>query len=105
MQGNFSIVLVAVVDSGYKFVVMYLGAYGRLSDGGGLKQSVFGQYLEKGRLELAKNLPRPNTTLHAPFVYVGDEAFQVRPDFLRHYPGRRLDDDKCILNCRLSWAR
>lgn len=105
MQGTFSIVLLAVVDSDYKFVVVDVGAYGRQSDGGVPKQSVFGQLLEQGRLELPKDQPLPNTTLPAPCVFVGDEDFQLRPDFLRPYPGRRLDDDKRIFNYRLSRAR
>ncbi|CAN7942970.1 unnamed protein product [Ixodes hexagonus] len=104
-KGTSSIVLLAVVDADYKFVVVDVGAYGKQSDGGVLKQSAFGQLLEQGRLELPKDLLLPNTRLPAPCVFVGDEAFQLRPDFLRPYPGRMLDDDKRIFNYRLSRAR
>ncbi|CAN7942436.1 unnamed protein product [Ixodes hexagonus] len=104
-KGTFSIVLLAVVDADYKFVVVDVVAYGKQSDGGVLKQSAFGQLPEQGRLELPKDLLLPNTMLPAPCVFVGDEAFQLRPDFLRPYPGRMLDDDKRIFNYRLSRAR
>ncbi|KAM7304263.1 uncharacterized protein ISCGN_014163 [Ixodes scapularis] len=104
-KGTYSIVLLAVVDSDYKFVVVDVGAYGKQSDGGVLQQSAFGQLLEQGRLELPKDLPLPCTRIPAPCVFVGDEAFQLRPDFLRPYPGRGLDGDKRIFNYRLSRAR
>lgn len=104
-QGTYSIVLLAVVDSDYKFVVVDVGAYGKQSDGGVLQNSVFGKRLDEGRLELPRDLPLPGTSLSAPCVFVGDEAFQLRTDFLRPYPGRQLDDMKRIFNYRLSRAR
>ncbi|KAM7302236.1 protein ALP1-like [Ixodes scapularis] len=89
-MATYSIILLAVVDSDYKFVVVDVGAYGKQSDGGVLQQSAFGQLLEQGRLELPKDLPLPSTRIPAPCVFMGDEAFQLRPDFLRPYPGRGL---------------
>ncbi|CAN8028500.1 unnamed protein product, partial [Ixodes persulcatus] len=80
-KGTYSIVLLAVVDSDYKFVVVDVGASGKQSDGGVLQQSAFGQILEQGRLELPKDLPLPSTRIPAPCVFVEDEAFQLRPDF------------------------
>ncbi|CAN7938971.1 unnamed protein product, partial [Ixodes hexagonus] len=86
-KGTYSIVLMAIVDSDYRFVVVDVGAYGKQSDGGVLKQSVFGKLLEQGRLGLPNDQLLPQTRLPAPCVFVGDEAFQLRPDFLRPYPG------------------
>ncbi|XP_037577053.2 uncharacterized protein LOC119459316 [Dermacentor silvarum] len=104
-KGTYSIVLLAIVDSDYKFVVVDIGAYGKQSDGGVLQQSQFGQRLEQGQLQLPRSLALPNTMQQAPCVFVGDEAFQLRPDFLRPYPGRELEDKKRIFNYRLSRAR
>lgn len=97
--------LLAVVDSDYKFVVVDVGAYGKQSDGGVLQNSRFGKRLDEGRLQLPRDLPLPGTSLPAPCVFVGDEAFQLRTGFLRPYPGRLLDDCKRIFNYRLSRAR
>lgn len=88
MPGTYSIVLLAVVDCNYKFVMVDVGAYGKQSDGGVLEQSKFGKRLQQGKLQLPKDLHLPNTRLPAPCVFVGDEAFQLRTDFLKPYPGR-----------------
>ncbi|XP_037525515.1 uncharacterized protein LOC119402434 [Rhipicephalus sanguineus] len=104
-KGTYSIVLLAVVDSNYKFIMIDVGAYGKQSDGGVLEQSKFGKKLERGELLLPRDLPLPSTTLPAPCVFVGDEAFQLRTDFLRPYPGRGLDPSKRVFNYRLSRAR
>ncbi|KAL3246333.1 hypothetical protein MRX96_057715 [Rhipicephalus microplus] len=76
-KGTYSIVLLAVVDCNYKFVM----------------------------IDLPKDLHLPNTILHAPCVLVGDEAFQLRTDLLRPYPGRGLNPSERVFNYRLSRAR
>ncbi|KAL3216800.1 hypothetical protein MRX96_032811 [Rhipicephalus microplus] len=87
-KGTYSIVLLAVVESDYKFVIVDVGAYGKQSDGGVLEQSKFGCRLENGKLHIPRDLELPNTSHPAPCVFVGDEAFQLRTDFLWPYPGR-----------------
>ncbi|KAL3226063.1 hypothetical protein MRX96_004507 [Rhipicephalus microplus] len=82
-KGTYSIALLAVVDCNYKFVMVDVEAYGKQSDGGVLEQS----------------------KLPAPCVFVGDEAFQLRTDFLRPYPGRGLNPSERVFNYRLSRAR
>ncbi|KAL3181609.1 hypothetical protein MRX96_036725 [Rhipicephalus microplus] len=100
-----SIDLLAVVESDYKFVIVDDGAYGKQSDGGILEQSKFGCHLENGKLHNPRDLELPNTSHPAICVFVGDEGFQLRTDFLRPYPGRGLEGEKRIFNYRLSRAR
>ncbi|KAL1475425.1 hypothetical protein MTO96_037294 [Rhipicephalus appendiculatus] len=92
-------------DSDYKFVIVDVGAYGKQRDGGVLEQSKFGRRLEEGKLHLPRDLALPNTSHSAPCVFVGDEAFQLRTDFLRPYPGRGLEGAERIFNYRLRRAR
>ncbi|KAH7969156.1 hypothetical protein HPB52_015165 [Rhipicephalus sanguineus] len=81
----YSIVLLAVVGSEYKFVIA--GPNAKQSDGGALEQSKFSHHLEQEKLHLRRDLALPNTSHPAHYVFVGHEAFQPRPDFLRPYPG------------------
>lgn len=91
-----------ITDCNYRFVTINVDAYGRQSEGGVLKQSAMGASLESGQLNLPGPRPLPGTrTLGMP-VFLGDEAFQLRPDFLRPYPGKFNSDDKIIFNNRLS---
>ncbi|KAK8773621.1 hypothetical protein V5799_011850 [Amblyomma americanum] len=104
-KGTYSIVLLAVADSNLKYVMIDVGAYGRQSDGGTLSMSRFGKCLEGGGLGLPGPEHLPGTQTAAPHVFVGDEAFQLRPDFLRPYSGRSQSEEKRIFNYRLSRAR
>ncbi|XP_075736705.1 uncharacterized protein LOC142776623 isoform X1 [Rhipicephalus microplus] len=97
-EGTYSIVLLAMVDSDYKFVIVDVVAYGKQSDGGVLEQSKFGCRLENGKLHILRDLELPNSSHPAPSVFVGDEAFQLRTDFLRPNPGRGLEGEKRIFN-------
>ncbi|CAN7949800.1 unnamed protein product [Ixodes hexagonus] len=104
-KGTYSVVLMAVADSNYRFVLIDVGAYGRQSDGGVFKQILMGASLERGQLDLPGPRLLPGTNTPAMPVFLGDEAFQLRPDFLRPYPGKSNSDDKVIFNYRLSRAR
>ncbi|XP_071316449.1 uncharacterized protein [Trachinotus anak] len=65
-KGTYSIVLLAVVDSEYRFRVVDVGGYGRSSDGGILANSAFGQALRSGTLHLPSDLPLPGAEDRGP---------------------------------------
>lgn len=95
----------AVVDANYQFVMVDVGAPGRHSDGGVFKASEFGRQLGNSTLDIPKQSRLPNSTKVAPYVYVGDEAFQLRPDFMRPFPGKNMRPCNRVFNYRLSRAR
>lgn len=102
----FSIVLLAIVDANYRFMLIYIGAYGKDSDGGVLHNSKIYHRIEKGTLKVPNTKLLPNTTNMAPFVFIGDEAFPLREHLLRPFPKKQLgDEDKSYYNYRLSRAR
>ncbi|XP_070385027.1 uncharacterized protein [Dermacentor albipictus] len=104
-KGTFSIVLMAVVDSVCKYVLIDVGAEGRMSDGGTFENSDFGRALSHGQLDIPALGCLPGTSTNAPYAFVGDEGFQLRKDFMRPFPARHLNDNKRIFNYRLSRAR
>ncbi|XP_075539977.1 uncharacterized protein LOC142574861 [Dermacentor variabilis] len=95
----------AVADSGYLFRLLDVGAPGRISDGVVFKRSPIGRQLHAGLLQLPSHsqLPRSHKTL--PFAFIEDEAFQLREDIMRPFPGYREDPAERIFNYRPSRAR
>lgn len=95
------------MDARYKFIIVDIGSYGRNSDGGIFAHSSLGRRLENGTFNIPNGKYLPHTTLTAPYVIVGDEAFPLKTYLLRPYPGRQSngDADKSYFNYRLSMAR
>ena len=106
-KGTFSLVLLAVVDAQYRFRIIDVGGYGRTSDGGILANSAFGQALRSGPLQLPPDQPLPGADHRGPqpHVFVADEAFPLRKNLMRPFPGRMLPPDRRVFNYRLSRAR
>ena len=106
-KGTFSIVLLAVVDADYCFRVIDVGGYGRTSDGGILANSTFGQALHAGDLQLPADRALPGAEHRGPLphVFVADEAFPLRTNLMRPFPGRVLPPERRVFNYRLSRAR
>ncbi|XP_071580467.1 putative nuclease HARBI1 [Temnothorax nylanderi] len=101
-----SIVLLGICDAKYIFTLVEIGAYGRRSDGGIFRDSIMGQKFNERQM----NVPKPKRLtvdgMPLPYVFVGDEAFQLSDYLLRPYPGRGgLSQDRSIFNYRLSRAR
>lgn len=103
---TFSLVLMAVCDARYRFMLFDVGAYGSDSDGGILSRSAFGKAIYEATLNLPRGTARlPGSDQETPCYFVGDEAFQMSTNVMRPYPGRFLNDQKRIFNYRLSRAR
>ncbi|KAH7984105.1 hypothetical protein HPB52_017076 [Rhipicephalus sanguineus] len=94
---SFSVVPMAIVESSCKYVLIDVGAESRLSDGGTFKNAEFGRAVTQETMDIP--------LVNAPCAFVGDEAFQLREDFVRPYPARQLDDEKRVFNYRQSRAR
>ncbi|KAK0133604.1 Protein ALP1-like [Merluccius polli] len=106
-KGTFSLVLLAVVDANYLFRVVDVGGYGRTSDSGSLRNSVFGEGLRDGTLDLPPDRVVSGAEQRGPlpYVFVGDEAFPLMTNLLRPFPGRNHPPMKRVFNYCLSRAR
>jgi hypothetical protein len=104
-KGTHSMVLMAVVDAHYNFLLIDVGSNGRNSDGGILNNSAFGQALANNQLTIPAPKLLPYSQRVVPHVLVGDEGFPLKPYLMRPYSGRGLPESKRIFNYRLSRAR
>lgn len=104
-KGSFSIVLMAIVHANYKFMMVDVVANGRVSDGGVMKNTLFWRKLSENQLDMPDPRELPGTSKKFPYVFVGDEAFQLLPNFMKPYNRTVLTDHKWISNYRLSRAR
>ena len=86
-KGFHSVVLLAVLDARYRFIMMDIGAYGQESDGGVLAKSEFGRRLNGGLLRLPAAEPVASCEDAMPYVFVGDQAFPLKENMMRPYPG------------------
>ena len=100
-KGFHSMVLMAVANANCEFLYVHFGTNGRVSDGGVLTCTDFFQMLTSDNL----NLPKANQSNGLPYVFISDEAFVLRRDFMKPYNIRVLDNYKRIFNYRLSRAR
>lgn len=107
-KGTLSIVLLEVVDAKYCFRIIDVGSYGKTSDGGTLANSPFGIGLRNGTLGLPEDtlLPGEEHLGPQPHIFVADEAFPLRRDLMRPFPGTNLPSSRHrVFNYRLSRAR
>lgn len=101
----FSIVLLAICDSNYKFIFIDVGSYGKASDSQIFKDSDFFKKLQDNSLNIPSSTPITENGLPLPYVFVGDEAFGISHFIQRPYSGNYLNKQQKIFNYRLSRAR
>lgn len=73
--------LLAISNANYKFILCDIGTNGRVSDGGVIENTTFFEKLVNDRL----HIPSMNNENKLPYVFIGDEAFALRPDFLKPF--------------------
>ena len=93
-----SIVLLAVCNARYEFLLVDIGDSGRQSDGT--------IYNENNLLDIQKpEKINPDSSKLYPFVFVADDAFGLKPHMMKPYPNQNLPIEQRIFNYRLSRAR
>lgn len=99
-KGHFSILLFACVDPQFNFSMVDIGAYGCQGDPGTFAASEFGKAILNETLPVPPPASLPGTNQISPYFFIGDEAFQLRRNFMRPYPRAQLKDDYRIYNYR-----
>lgn len=105
-KGTHSVVLFAVSDAKYKFIIADAGARGRESDGGIFERSVFGKKFNKNRLRIPPAVFNQQVDDFLPYVLVGDDAFALHEHMMKPFEGGlTMPPEETIFNYRLSRAR
>ena len=104
-KGTHSIALLCLAGGDYKVIWADVGMNGRISDGSIWNRSSLGQKLEDGKLNLPAPEPLPNRRESTPYVFVGDDAFALRENFMKPYSHSNLDLFTRVCNYRFSRAR
>jgi len=100
-----SIVLLALVDAGYKFLYVDVGSYGRTSDGGVYNSSELAAAISCNAVKLPNDSCLPQSDQTCPHVIVADDAFALKRFLMKPYASRNLTPSQRIYNYRLSRAR
>lgn len=103
----FSIVMLALVDANYKFVVLDVGSYGKEGDSSIFNKSALGRKMLNSKDFFPIDQVLPNSNRKMPYVIVGDEAFRLHKRIMKPFNKLSANSDKtkAIFNYRLSRAR
>ncbi len=104
---TFSIILMALADSNYRFTMIDVGAVGSDGDSYVFCNSTLGVQFMSDTLPLLKLQCLPGSNTKAPFVIMGDEAFPQKSTLLKPYSWRSITDEDTmqhVFNYRLLRA-
>ena len=100
-----SIVLLAACNSRYEFTMADIGDASRQSGGGVYKNCQLGHAIERNTIDRPPPSPMKYSEKVYPYVFVADDAFQMKPFLLEPYARIDADISKTVFNYRLSRAR
>ena len=102
---SFSIVLLAVVDTNYRFLYIDVGCNGCVSDGGIFRNSALPDAINTNSLHFPQPQPLKDETFSLSYMLVADDAFPLQNNIMKPYSQTGLTTAKRIYNYRLSRAR
>ena len=102
---TFSIVLMAVVNAQYEFMMVDVGANGRVSDGGVFANTKFGKIIKEKKLNIPEPTTLPGCPDSMPYVFDADDAFPLLDNLMKPFAYSNLTKSQAIYNYRLSRAR
>jgi len=104
----FSIVLLAVCDAQYRFLLVDIGKSGRNSDSGVYGSSQLGLKIDENLLGYPSSrytIPGYDQNIKFPYVFLADEGFAMKTFMMRPYPKNCSERSEIVFNYRLSRAR
>ena len=101
-----SIVLLAICNAKYEFILFDIGDAGRQSDGSVYANSHLGYAIENNTLNIpaSEEIVR-KSDIKFPYVFLADDAFGLKPYIMKPYAGQKISLNQRVFNYRLSRAR
>ena len=99
-KGNFSIIMLALVDAKCRFTYVDIGAPGHCSDAGVWNRCDLLKLIEENSLEIPHERKLPDSERSSPMVIVGDDAFPLKTYMMKPWAGQQEDDKKVLFNYR-----
>ena len=100
-----SIILFAIAGPSYECIYADVGTNGRASDGGVWSKCSMLKGIENSEISLPSPMPLPYGTKSIPYVFVGDDAFPLKPYMMQPYPQTGLNEERRVYNYKHSRAR
>jgi hypothetical protein len=85
-RNYYSISLLAVTDVTHKFITVDDGSFGKDNDAGVFDNCPLHCAHACGRIKIPEEKCLPGSTMKAPFVFLGDEAFPLIEYLMRPFP-------------------
>lgn len=99
-------VLLAIVNADYQFIMCDFGTNGRISDGGFLNNTKFYEKFQNGDLKIPDMETVKDTSRKLPYVFVADDAFPLQINIMKPFRQAALVSiERKVFNYRLSRAR
>ena len=98
---DLTVSLMAVVNSNYEFLMVDIGDSGRQSDGGIFSAIKLGYAMDDIILSLPEPRRLDGSDKAFPYVFVGDEAFPLKPYLVKPYPRLSLREKERVANYRI----
>ena len=104
-KGFFSIVLLALVDTHYRFLWVDVGGVGSQSDAQIYNASELAEVLQSGEINLPDDEHLPNYDRPHPYFMLSDDAFALKSYMMKPYSRRNMIYEEKIANYRISRGR
>ena len=86
----------------WQYVIRNIGDSGNQSDGSVFANSFLGHAIENDMLNISKLSPLPNSETWLPFVFVGDDTFELKENMMKPYPSQNRILEEKVFDYRLS---
>lgn len=105
-KGRHSMVLLAIVNADYQFIMCDFGTNGRILDGGVLQNTKFYEKFQNGDLKIPDMETINDTYVKLPYVFIADDAFPLQINIMKLFRQADLVSvERKIFNYQLSRGR